>query len=88
MYVSEIPWEDLIVGQVVFVASKTDTMRGVVAKLDEKPMIWIAWNDGNRQEYHQSVLHTVELVDEQEYVPNFNPNLVLFVRDIVDPEGE
>lgn len=87
MKISDVPWEDLRVGLAVETKSPTDHFRGVIAVIDA-PMIWIAWDDGNRQSYNRSVLNFVTLLSQEERVPEFDTCRILSERDIPDAEGE
>lgn len=62
MRLTEVSWSKLQVGQKVRLDIPLD---GVISRLDREPMIWISWEDGNRNEYHQSVLGHVTVLDER-----------------------
>jgi hypothetical protein len=84
----DVPWSDLKIGQGVSVTSTTDVMLGTIVRLEREPMIWIAWKDGNHQEYHQSVLPHVELLDEVEHAGSHDFDKILTDREFIDAEGE
>lgn len=89
MKLSHVPWSDLSVGQPVCVTSPTDVMGGVIVRLEREPMIWIAWDDGNHSEYHQSVLSHVDVSNARvEARTEFDFDAISAEKLIPDVEGE
>lgn len=88
MKLSEVPWEHLRRGQIVETKSVSDHFRGHISRLDNAPMIWISWDDGNNCEYNQSILSHVELMDEVRQSVELDTDQVLADREFVDAEGE
>lgn len=69
--------------------SPTDVMDGVIVRLEREPMIWIAWNDGNHSEYHQSVLSHVNVSTEVvEARTQFDFDAIAAEKLVPDVEGE
>lgn len=87
MKLSSVPWDNLRPGLVVTTESPTDHFRGVIALIDA-PLIWIAWDDGNRQSYNKAVLGFVTLLDEDTAAPQIDPSELLREREVPDAEGE
>jgi len=85
---SKVPWEDLRVRQTVSVTSTTDVMLGTIVRLERKPMIWIAWGDGNHSEYHQAVLTNVTLLDGLGEAKEFDFDQIAADKLVPDIEGE
>ena len=88
MKLSEVPWEQLRLGQIVETKSVSDRFRGHISRLDRSPMVWISWDDGNNCEYTQSILSHVDLLPEFRKSVELDTDQVLADRAFVDAEGE
>lgn len=87
MRVGDVPWEELTLGQVIEMRSITDRMKGTIVALEQKPLIWIEWHDGNRHQYTQSTIQNALLCTTRGKVRgSFDKGLS--ERTVGDPEGE
>lgn len=79
--ITEVPWSELFVGRRVKIDGQGHTFTGVIARLEQEPIVWITWDDGNKNAYNQSQLFNVMVLDEVGAASDFDAEQFLAERE-------
>lgn len=81
MNITEALWSELYVGRRVKIEGRDHTFTGVISLLEDEPMVWISWDDGNKNAYNKSQLFGVILLDETGAVSEIDTETFLAERE-------